>query len=428
VSLLRPLLLALAAAASDVSGDVTAGPDDAAQGRDELQAHGSRAELEHAGAFTSWAFDGVGRRRTELAGRGVTLDAFLTVDASAFPSGGADPGGGAVRGLLDLVARLDLERLLGVRGATFAVGLQAYGGEDPTADVGVVQPLSGIDDPDDRVQLAIFWWEQAWRDGATRLRVGKTDANSLFADVRCALDFVHSSFGNSPTMLGFPTYPESAFGVAARQALGGGASLSAGVFDGAAQEGVRTGQDGPSTFLGEPADLFLIAQADIAWGKDRPGRLALGAWRHTGDFARYDGGADEDGTDGFYAVLEQRLAGARVLGSGEGRALDAFLQLGTADADVSPIDGHVGAGVVASGWLWPARDDVLGLGVSSALLSDEPAAGFDTPAETALELFWALDLVPGVRLQPDLEVVIDPGGDASRDEAWIATLRLNVSL
>lgn len=60
--------------------------------------------------------------------------------------------------------------------------------------------------------------------------------------------------------------------------------------------------------------------------------------------------------------------------------------------------------------------------------SDAVGAGFTADSETAVEVFYSLRLVPGMRLKPDLQYVVDPGGDAALDDAWILTLRLTVSL
>jgi len=384
----------------------------------------STAELGAPSELTSWLFEETRPWRSSLSESGVTLEGYLTLDASAHFSGGRDTGATPVRGLLDVLVTLDGGKLFGIPGGELVAGLQAYGGDDGSASAGLVQNYSNIDAADDRVQLARLWYQQDWKDSGTRVRLGKMDANALFGGVSCATRFIHSSMAFSPTIRGLPTYPDTAFGIAGRQVLSKALSLRLGVFDGAAQEGVKTGLHGTGSVFGSPSDLFLIAQAACDWqvGSDHPGRLALGGWEHTGTFSRFDGGA-EDGTDGLYLVLEQQLAR-----DSAGRTFDAFLQWGEAEQEISPIATHIGCGVVASNLFLPDREDVLGLGVSSARLSDAAGAGFTAEAETAIELFWGYQMLPGIRIKPDLQYVISPGGDASLDNAWIGTLRLTVSL
>ena len=129
-------------------------------------------------------------------------------------------------------------------------------------------------------------------------------------------------------------------------------------------------------------------------------------------------------TEGLYALLEQRVwSSARV----EGRHVDGFVQLGWADADVSPFENHLGLGAQWTN-AFTSRQDRLGLGLTRAGLSGAPGAGFTENAETAVELFYGFELAPWVRAKPDLQYVRNPGGDAALDDAWIATLRVTFSL
>lgn len=369
--------------------------------------------------LASWLSDDFAAARESWARRGFELEAYLTTDASALLSGGADPGSTALRGLFDAIVSIDGGRVLGIPDSRLVLGLEAFGGDDGSAEAGVVQAYSNIDAADDRVQIARVWYEQAWNGGATRVRAGKMDANALFAEVAASAHFIHSSMALSPTILGMPTYPDTAFGIAAGQSVGEAFRLRLGVYDGAANAGVKTGSASPSSVFSEGDELFFVGQASTDWSD---GQLTVGGWRHTGTFARFDGG-EEEGAGGLFLVLDQRWAA-----DARGRTLDSFLQLGQASEDVSPMTLHVGLGAVASNLLQRGRGDVLGLGVSSVQLSDAPGAPYTTSAETALELFFGFEVVPGLRIKPDLQVIVDPGGNASLDDAWIATLRMTLSL
>jgi porin len=363
-----------------------------------------------------------GGARSRLEEAGLQIGILATVDGSWAALGGADPQGTALRSLLELNVSFDTGPLLGLEGGTFYTDLQLISGDDGSSDFGVLQAFSNID-ADHRFQLSRLWYEQRLTATGTAVRLGKMDANTQFAYVEAGAGFLHSSMGYSPTILGLPTYPDPAFGLVVQQHLTSNLRLGLGVYDGAAQEGVPTGSRGPSTLFGEPSDLFLIGELDLAWGS---GRTALGAWAHTGSFERFDGG-QEDGTSGLYAVLDQRLAGA----CGEGAdpcGLDAFLQVGVADPEVSSFDLHLGAGLA---WTCPFSagvEDELGLGVSAVRLSDEPGADLDGSFETALELYYGFEPVSWVRVKPDVQYVVNPGGDASLDDALILTLRLVASL
>lgn len=362
-----------------------------------------------------------GGLRSSLEGTGLEIDLLVTNDLSWAPAGGKEPGATASRSLGELSLTFDTSRLLGHDGGLFHAGFEVIEGENGSAEIGTLQELSNID-AEDRTQLARVWYEQSWR-GAF-VRAGKMDANSLFAYVDNGAHFLHPSMGVDPTILGIPTYPDPAFGLALGVPLGRGVELRAGVFDGAAQEGVRTGSNGPATLFGQPADLFLIGELDATWSGDRPGRLGVGAWRHTGSFARFDGGT-EDGTQGGYLVLDQRLWNEP---SNEGRALDAFLQLGFADPEVTAFEGHLGCGLTWTHPFAPALFDSLGLGASAVLLSDEPGAGFTDREEIAFEAFYGFEPLRWLHFKPAVQYVVNPGGDASLDDALVLTLRTTFSL
>ena len=364
--------------------------------------------------------------RAWLNERGVDPEVFLTSDASWVASGGADRGGTALRALFDATVTIDGGKLLGVEGARLFADFQVQGGSDGTVDVGDLQGYSNIDGPH-RVQLAKVWYEQVLLDRALRFKIGKVDANTDFAYVEHGFRFLNSSFGFSPTVLGFPTYPDPAFGALAFVRPGGGVYLGAGVFDGATQAGVATGPRGPRTLFDDPAGLFAIGEAGLRWrGGERAlrGRVGAGVWRHTGRFGRFDGGTDGD-ADGFYLVADQKLW--RPEPEGE-RGLGCSFQYGWADPMVSPIEHHVGVGLEWAGPSERRPDDACGVGVTWGAFSDEPAAGLRGAGELTVELFYSLPLTPWLRLKPDVQYIHAPGGTAGLDDALVFTLRSSITL
>ena len=113
------------------------------------------------------------------------------------------------------------------------------------------------------------------------------------------------------------------------------------------------------------------------------------------------------------------------------RGLGAFLQLGFAESDRSPIAVYLGTGLNYIGLL-PGRDrDVLGFAMaharnSHAFLEAQPAG---TPrAETSLELTYRAELLPWLRLQPDVQYIIHPGTNPHRPNALVLTLQVRVTL
>ncbi len=358
--------------------------------------------------------------RTALEDRGIAFTFSLTVDWSVNTVGGANTEGSTWRHLFDAGITVDTERLVGLQGGTFYVLFQQHHGDDGSEDTGDIQAYDNID-ADGRTQISELWYEQRVLDGALGLRFGKMDVNGVFAAPETAGEFINSSFGFSPTIFVLPTYPDSATGLAVFVEPTDWLYVNAGLFDGALQEGIATGSRGPSSFFGDPADLFLIGEAGVRWTlRSLPGRAALGIWHHTGTFDEFDGDTT-DGTTGAYGIVEQMLFAEN---DDADQGIGAFLQYGWADEDVSEIAHHFGGGLSWTGAI-PSRDaDTLGIGFSFVALSDE--ADFTGDDEIAYELFYAFRVTEYSSIKADVQYITDPGGDAANSDALVMTLRFQV--
>lgn len=362
--------------------------------------------------------------RTWLVDRGISIDLSLVVDYSRQLRGGIRYSD-AFRHLLSFGAAIETEPLFGWEGGTLFIGFQTLNGRNGSEFLtGDLQGIGNID-ADGLTQLSELWYEQRALDEKLRIKLGKVDANSEFAYVENGLEFINSSPGCSPTILGFPTYPDPATSVNVFLYPNESLYLGVGIYDGATQHGGygRTGNRGPSTFLGEPSDLFLIGEAGIKWTVGTlPGRLGIGAWRHTGDFDRFDGGS-ESGTSGFYAVLDQRLWAENPGDEEDTQGIGLFAQYGYADKDVSEVEHHLSLGATWTGAIATRDEDVIGAMVSYVRVSDEAGAGFVDSSETAIELFYKVQLAPWLSVKPDLQYIINPGATGERD-AVVGTIRI----
>ncbi len=313
-------------------------------------------------------------------------------------------------------------RLFGRPGGTLHVSAMHQTGDDGTRLVADFQGFSNIDAAG-FTAITEAWYQQRLLDDRLRLKVGKIDANSEFAYVEHGRGFLHSSPGFSPTILGFPSYPDPATGANLLYRADAGAYAGLGVYDGATQAGVATGTRGPSTLFGAPGGLFSVIETGLHHRVGgRPGRIGLGVWHHSGEFDRFDGGR-RSGTDGVYLLLDQGL----VTGPAGVTRLGLFAQYGYADADVSPVQHHAGAGLQWYGPLTDRPDDSAGLMVSHVHFSDPPGAGFIHTGETAVEAFYRWQSTSWLALQPDLQFLDNPGG-LGRPDALIMTLRATISL
>ena len=105
----------------------------------------------------------------------------------------------------------------------------------------------------------------------------------------------------------------------------------------------------------------------------------------------------------------------------DGQGLGAFFRFGFADPEYSEIARFYSAGCQYQG-LIPKRDnDVLGFGVAFADLSSK--ADFSATNEIGLEIYYNAQITPWCHITPEVQYIINPGGDKSVDDALVLGIR-----
>lgn len=363
------------------------------------------------------------RRRLEKAG--ITIDARLVLEGFKNFRGGLNTSSVVESSTSDLSLALDTEKLLNRQGGKFYVDMEDHAGQNPTMDL--VGDLQVFDSLNSSPYLQIFelWYEQKLFDGKLRLKMGKVDANTEFSVIDNGLDFINSSSQVSPTVFLLPTTPApmpsaNAFFTPSESYYAGfGAYYSNRSVDFGNLEG--SPQDAQLSENG----TFLIGETRLRWRRalvfKSDGNLKLGAWGHTGTFTRFDG-SQQQGVYGYYAILDQTLW--QPSAGPEGRqGLGAFLEYGRTQRSVNTIDWHAGAGLAWTGLLGARPDDVIGFSPQYAHIS--PQAGLPHSYELAIEMFYKLQIAPWAVLKPDLQYIVNPGGQYA--DALVGTLRLTVN-
>jgi porin len=363
-------------------------------------------------------------RRDRLEERGVAVEVVYTGEVFANLHGGRDSDDATeYRGNLDLLLHLDLEKLgLWRGGRLFVYGQNGHGEGISERHVGDLQTLSNLD-AHDFTQLSELWLEQRLLGDRVRLKLGKQDANEDFSASDFGADFVNSSFGVIPTVP-LPTFPDPALGAAAFIDLASWTSLGVGVFDGA-PDGGESGFE--SSFDGEGGTFSLLewTLTSSFGGARYPGRYRVGLWHHSARVEELGGDPDPQrfsSSYGLYLFLDQWIW---VEDGGEAKeGLGVFAQFGWSPDDRSELTRYWGGGLSYTG-LFPGRgEDVLGIGVAHARLSGKPPGPEAGEAETAIEIFYRAPIGPWLTLQPDLQLILDPGGRG--EDALVAGLRFEL--
>jgi porin len=344
-----------------------------------------------------------------LDGKGITGNVTLMNDWSKNFRGGASSAGSFDRYSLDVSFTLDDKKAFGWNGGTEFIRLKNHLG-DYGDYVGDAQGFSNIDAAP-RTYLYELWFQQTLLSDKLRLKAGKIDANTEFAVVQTAADFLNSSMGFSPTILALPTYPEPQPGVNVFVRPHQHYQIGVGVF--------RTAGDGD----------MLIVEGGRDWSLgngELGGRSSFGVWRLTGPVPCFDGD-HLSGTQGFYMVSEQSLWRRQRSDSAGEEKLSAFLQYGRANGEVSTFARHLGGGIVLESPFAARPHDAIGVAATSARFTDDPYAGFEENAELAFELYYKVSIQRHVSLLPDFQFIHHPGGLRSQQDAFVMTPRVSIS-
>ncbi len=388
--------------------------------------------------------------RPPLKAAGIEYSLTYIVDILGNPVGGIRQGA-VVEDRLNLRLNLDLHKLVGWEGASVhanayfihGTGLSRY-------NVGNLLAASVIEAlPSSR--LYVLWFEQLFFDGRLGLRLGQQAADTEFFVSQSATLFVNSSFG-WPAINAFdlpsggPAYPLAAPAIRAKYVPGNGFSLQVGLYDGDPAGANRPGDDPEAQRLNRTGTNFrvhdpalLIAEASYGYNTDKdatglPGDVTLGGWQHFGRFddPRIDQtglfladpnstgiGRPLRGNAGIYAVFDQTLYRES---DKDDEGLGFFLRAAYSPTRSSLIDAYVDTGLAYKG-LFPGRDDdTIGISLAHARISDA-SRGADTDmirfagtavprrrGETVIEATYQAVVVPGFTVQPDVQMILHPGG------------------
>lgn len=347
------------------------------------------------------------------------VDAAYTTDFFSNRRGGLERGD---RHLADLnvVATLDLEELLDVRGLTlFVAGQSNDGGGLSDRFVGDSFAVSNIDAP---TASRFLEAGAAWgfgEDGEHGVRVGLLDLNAEFdvSDPRAL--YINSVFGigqdlsqsgeNGPSI-----FPTTSLGVSLNLQVAPRWHWLNAAFDGV--PGDPEHPKATTVQLHERDGLLLISELQRL-SEGRVEKVAFGVWGYTQP-------AGSAHNRGWYVSADSRLGALDDEGPWR-----TSLRVGHAEEVVNDHDWSV---IAALNYDVPrplGREQSFGIGAawiktSSALR--ESADGVDD-YETALELTWRAAVTDWLTLQPDVQYIVNPGSQRSLRNAVVVGLRFDIA-
>jgi porin len=424
--------------------------------------------------------------RTTLEDKGVEISGGYTAEVWGNTTGGLKQGA-VYTGLLDFGATVDLEKLLGWKGASLSTTWLWLSGRDASEDlVGNFLTISNIAGFN-TLRLLELWFQQDFfqreDDGPPGLsiRAGQIIADSEFVISDYGALFTNGTFGwpaflytNIPE--GGPGYPMGTLGIRVAVNPWEWMTLQSAVFQGNvfAQD---VNRHGFRWDLNADQGYFWINELQVRWnqGDDTnalPGQAKFGAWFHTDSFA--DPFFDESGVPladadssgnpethpwnyGFYWILDQMLYrergesavaiglskdGKSVSSSKESKqivenpskqGLGWFGRIAFEPQDRNFVGFYFESGLVYTG-LIPTRDeDQLGVGFVYAQLTNgarktlELEGSRGVGAEMVLEFTYKAILTPWLYIQPDAQFIINPGATQDLNNAFVIGMRVSLN-
>jgi porin len=376
----------------------------------------------------------LGGFRSRLEDKGITFNLEYIAEIWGNPVGGVS-NGTVYTGQMTFQGDIDLQKLLGWRGASFSTRWYWLSGEDLSEEhVGNILTVSNIAGFH-TVRMNELWFQQKFLGEQISIRVGQMGADSEFYVSTHAIIFLNGALSWSPTLFtnipnGGPVYPMSGPGIRLEVTPVNWLSYRGAVFQGnpfaqdVNRHGFRWDLSSSNGYFSIHELTFRLNQESDSSGL--PGTFKIGGWFDTAPDPNAN--STQPWSYGLHFVADQMLyrethsdvapvtdsKGQQTSGaSPSNQGLGAFTHVGLSPQNFSFINFYIDGGLTYKG-LIPSRDnDVLGVAIGYGHLTDDPQdnPGRSNPGyEIILETTYEIELASWLSLQPDLQYVIHPSG------------------
>ena len=376
----------------------------------------------------------LGGLRSRLEDKGITFNLQYIAEIWGNPVGGVS-NGTVYTGLMTFQGDIDLQKLLGLRGASFSTRWYWLSGQDLSDEhVGNIFTVSNIAGFH-TVRMNELWFQQKFFGDRLSIRAGQMGADSEFYVSTNAIIFLNGALSWSPTLFtnmpnGGPVYPMSAPGIRLEVTPVNWLSYRGAVFQGnpfaqdVNRHGFRWDLSASNGYFSIHELTFRLNQESDSTGL--PGTYKIGGWFDTAPDPNVNN--TQSWSYGLYFVADQMLyreahsdvapvtdsKGQQTsVASPANQGLGAFTHIGLSPQNFSFINFYIDGGLAYKG-LIPSRDnDVLGVAVAYGHLTNDPqdSRGRSNPGyEIVLETTYEVELASWLSLQPDLQYVIHPSG------------------
>ena len=339
----------------------------------------------------------------------INLSASYTGDLAGNVSGGIRTGH-TYMGMMDLMMEMDFEAANLWKGGLLYVQFEnTHGGELTSRYVGDLQTVSNLENGNFSY-LYELWYKQSF--SKFWFKIGKIDMNVDFLASDPAGEFINSSFGIMPTASSLPVciFPKNSTALCGGINISENMSCNIGIFDGNPLDleedpyslDFRVDSEGGVLIIGELQYTFNNVL------------FRAGGYHHTAEFMELSEQSSKSGKNwGVYTINDI------VINDNFGMFFSAGIQPGR----INEIDKYIGAGGTCT-----FSEQLLG-GVAFATAFVSPYLRDLQPDltthETAIELFINYAPWEFLRIQPELQYIINPGV-AGAENSLVALARTSL--
>jgi porin len=420
-------------------------------------AHGQEPWRPPVSDWLSGTGKGEGLRR-KLIDRGFEFTGSYDAEIWGNTKGGLKSGS-VYTGLLDLGLKLDLEKAFDWPGASLSTTWLLLSGKNASNDlVGNFLTISN-NAGFNTLRNYEWWFQQNLLNDKISLRLGQIAADTEFVISDSAALFLNGTFGWPAFMYmnlpeGGPGFPVGTLGL--RLAV---QPLQWFRFETAVFQGNVYAQNvnlhGFRWRLDSQNGFFFLDEAQFHWNRSAqetglPGQFKIGAWYHTARFTEPNDSGFVRGNYGFYFILDQMLyrkpantRGSTLNGTNGDRVtagerksdqgLSWFGRIAFEPQDRNFIGFYFDAGVTYKGLVPSRNGDTFGVAFAYARLSsgaqqaEIDGGSVGVGAEMALEATYQAQITRWLSIQPDLQVIINPGGNQDLNNSVVIGGRVSIT-
>ena len=374
--------------------------------------------------------------RTALASYGIKSGLNYTGEYYNVTSGGLSRGS-TYNGLIETYTDIDLEKLLGWKGAVFHTNSFYVHGDGPTNKTGSIFAVSNLEGFES-YRLDELWIEQSLFGDKLKVKLGSIAADTMFFISDTAAVFLNGTFGwpgilASNTIQGGPGYPLTSMGAVVTYTPDDKFTFLGAVFNGSpadpyAENPQKSNRNGTDFRFGDGELVMLEGAYKYDFG-GLGGTVKLGGWKQfnapDGIYADFRSGNGVNSDYGIYGIIDQQIW----KGDGE-QSVSVFGRVSGSPTNRSPMDFYIDTGILFTGFVPGRAKDTFGAAFGYGQISEDLVDTDPTELrtfESVLELNYYAEIKNGISLSPDFQYFWNPGAVAEVDHAAVWGARLKIS-